>query len=683
MNSQASLKLRYDLAMDRIELILTEDEIPQPYTDYFKKVASFIIQMKELHSLLESGQVEHYDLDQLQELNQSLYEDIIGEAYNGSYANPEFACRTFGKEIGQLLCYIYTEIRGMIVYVYEKRLFDITILLELFLEVYSYIYDVDTDLFQGIHSSIHYFIHDYSDIIMKNRIAEQLDPSYDFATKIIMESELCQPNYLYQFGEYITNNEIETSCYLSSLSEDEIMTIARTYTEGFRKGFIVNKIDFSKKKVVNIRYSLGFERIVKAAILQFKDMGLDVTIYRAGVSSLTRKQHLKIGFASLGPNKQYDYDHRFDEAIYLNKEIMSKKLVNLRVAYDEYKDLASQFAGPACIEIFGEKPFEPLIKDEAIYLDEKQQQLSVEYQREASLIINEYLKSDEYSFTIIAFPIPDIGADFDKIFHDTVQVNTLDVQLYETVQQTLIDVLDQGDYVAIEGANGNRTNMKVKLHVLEHPERETNFENCLADVNIPVGEVFTSPQLTGTEGTLHVSEVYLNELRYVDLELQFKDGMIVDYSCKNFDDEFDNKNFVKENLLYHRETLPIGEFAIGTNTTAYAMGKKYQISHLLPILIAEKTGPHFAVGDTCYKMSEDLVTMNPDGKVIVAKDNECSMKRKTKIEEAYFNCHTDITIPYNELGHIIVHKRDGSQVTLIKHGRFVLPGTEVLNKALD
>jgi leucyl aminopeptidase (aminopeptidase T) len=55
----------------------------------------------------------------------------------------------------------------------------------------------------------------------------------------------------------------------------------------------------------------------------------------------------------------------------------------------------------------------------------------------------------------------------------------------------------------------NRTQMKVALHHLSDPEKETNFENCVADVNIPVGEVFTSPVLKGTEGVLHVTQVYL------------------------------------------------------------------------------------------------------------------------------------------------------------------------------
>jgi hypothetical protein len=127
----------------------------------------------------------------------------------------------------------------------------------------------------------------------------------------------------------------------------------------------------------------------------------------------------------------------------------------------------------------------------------------------------------------------------------------------------------------------------------------------------------------------------------------------------------------------------MGEFAIGTNTTAYAMGKKFGISHLLPILIAEKTGPHFAFGDTCFSHEEELATYNPDGKQMMAKENDFSALRHTQPEKAYFQCHTDVTIPYNELGDIVVHCQDGREIALIREGRFVLPGTEMLNKALD
>jgi hypothetical protein len=157
--------------------------------------------------------------------------------------------------------------------------------------------------------------------------------------------------------------------------------------------------------------------------------------------------------------------------------------------------------------------------------------------------------------------------------------------------------------------------------------------------------------------------------------------MISGYTCTNFDEEEKNKAFLRENVLFHHDTLPLGEFAIGTNTTAYQMAKDYNIEAKLPILIAEKMGPHFAVGDTCYSHAEDKALYNPNGKEIVARDNECSLLRHEDESKAYFNCHTDITIPYNELGLIEVIKKDGTKIPLIEDGRFVLPGTEELNKA--
>ena len=127
----------------------------------------------------------------------------------------------------------------------------------------------------------------------------------------------------------------------------------------------------------------------------------------------------------------------------------------------------------------------------------------------------------------------------------------------------------------------------------------------------------------------------------------------------------------------------MGEFAIGTNTTAYRMGRMYEIEDRLPILIAEKTGPHFAFGDTCYSHAEDVAVYNPDGKEIIARDNEISEMRKDDVSLAYYGCHTDITIPYDELGSIRVIDDEGEMISIIENGRFVLPGTEELNRPFE
>ena len=389
---------------------------------------------------------------------------------------------------------------------------------------------------------------------------------------------------------------------------------------------------------------------------------------------------MRIGYYGAIPNKQFEYDHKGDAAIYLDRAFMERKLGVMRSAYEEYKELANTHAGPACVETFGEVPFVPVNKESAYRLSEKQQKLSVELANETAQITNKYIIGEERSFTIIAFPVPEIGEKFEEIFAETVKINTLDYQLYQRIQQTIINTLDKGKKVHILGTGVNQTDLTINLIDLKNPEKETIFENCVADVNIPVGEVFTSPKLAGTNGVLHVSEVYLDELRYENLKITFKDGMITEYTCSNFETEEENQKYVRENVLFHHDTLPMGEFAIGTNTTAYVMAEKYGIGAKLPILIAEKMGPHFAVGDTCYSWAEDTAVFNPDGKEIIARDNEVSILRKEDLSKAYFGCHTDITIPYKELGLLTVMNEDGTETPIIRDGRFVLPGTEELNK---
>ena len=551
----------------------------------------------------------------------------------------------------------------MIRNVYMGRLEEVVLQMELFTQIYNYFEDVEQLEYDNVYETVYSYEKDNTEIFTDLMIEDRINPDNKFAVDIVMNSDLNDLRYLYKYGEHVGFNELKMAEFLNSLSQEEIDRLAKVYTEGYRIGFINTGKDISKKGTVDIRYSLGFERIIRSAIFNFKKMGLEPVIYQ-------------VGYTTTSPNRQYAYDHRYDDALYLDKAYIKRKL-------EVSRQLAGKMAGPAVIEIFGETPFEPKNKKQAYALSEEQQKLKSEYITEYQTMVQEYIKGDERSFTIIAFPIPEFGDDFEQMFKETVKINTLDSEIYGKVQQNIIDALDQAEYVKVLGKGDNKTNMKVHMHDLKNPLKETNFENCLADVNIPLGEVFTSPKLKGTEGILHVSQVYLNDLKYNDLQITFEDGKIKDYTCKNFDTEEENKKFIKQNVMFNHETLPIGEFAIGTNTTAYMVAKKYHVVYKLPILIVEKMGPHFAVGDTCYSFEEDIKTYNPDGKEIVARENEVSALRKTDIKKAYFGCHTDITMPYDELGEITAVRKDGSKITIIKDGRFVLEGTELLNEPLE
>ena len=675
-------EMRYELAIERIENIKGENTVSEKYRDYFRTLADFALLVDKLKEKIENGEYYKFSIEELECWNTHLYDDVLGEHYKTSYANPAFATEKFGIEYGRLLSFLYTELRGVIPYAFEKKTEYLDILFELFIEVYNQFEEENEPEYEHVRQTIYWYASDYCDVFLADRIKEQIDPEDNFAADLIMNSDFNDVRYLYYYGEYVSENEKRTAMHLNELPLETIQKMADVYTEGYRIGFVNTGKNLSKKATVNIRYTLGFERVIRIAIENFRKMGLKPTIYRAGVSVLTKRQHLKIGYYGGIANKQYEYDHKDDQALILDRQFMERKLEVMRTTYEQYKDLARRHAGPACMETFGEEPFTPVSKSEAVKLNDKQKEISLEYDSKSSQIVNSYIPGDERSFTIVAYPVPEIGDQYEEIFDEIIKINTLDAKVYEKVQQTSLDALDQGTSVHILGNNGNHTDLRVQLYKLKDPKKETIFENCVADVNIPVGEVFTSPVLEGTNGVLHVSQVYLNELLYKDLEVTFSNGMVADYSCKNFEHELENKEYFLDNVLYRHPTLPLGEFAIGTNTTAYVAAKKYNIADKMPILIAEKMGPHFAVGDTCYSWAEDIKVYNPNGKEIVARDNSVSIQRKEDVSAAYFHCHTDITIPYEELKSITVECADGKEIEIIRDGIFVLPGTEILNEPL-
>ena len=679
-----NIRERYDLAIERIMEIPSEERVGEPYRSYFNQMAAFTSQIEELARMQLREDLDALTLEELKQLNHNLYADILPGHYAESYADPAYAVRMLGAELGPLLSAFYAQFRAAIVFAYECRLTDITILCETLIEIYNMFEDGEPQA-RAVRDVLYWFFSDYTDVTLTYRIREQLDPGLSFAKDIIQESDLNDLRYLYRFGEYISDSELQIATYLNSLPEETIEKMASTYTEGYRKGFETMGRDLSKKKTVSIRYELGFERMIRAAIRQFEEMGLEVILYRAAVWSVTMSPNRRIGYHGTSANMQFDYDHRYDQAIYLDKAFKERKLAVLRTAYENCKKQAAEYAGPAVVETFGEDGFEPVNKPEAYSLSEKQEELQIAYSNEAMPVVNQYIPGDETSFTIIAFPVPAIGRDFAEIFHETIRINTLDYEEYKKIQQNLVDVLDQAEYVTVTGnaAAGNETQMKIFLHTLTDPEKQTNFENCVADVNIPVGEVFTSPVLAGTEGLLHVRQVYIGDFQFKNFRMEFKDGRVTDYSCDNFADPEEGRKLIRQQILKNHDTLPMGEFAIGTNTTAYAVAQRYGIMDKFPILIAEKTGPHFAVGDTCYSWSEDSAVYNPDGKEIIARDNEISLLRKEDVSKAYFGCHTDITIPYSELGDITAVCSDGRKLPLIQNGRFVVAGTEKLNEELD
>lgn len=658
------LNERIASALKRIGEIPAETTVPSPYRGYFSFVAEFLLMVKK------------------DTPNSKLYEDILPGHYGTSYANPAYASEILGEEMGPVLSSVYAELRSLIPAVFEDDKEDQAAIYELFLELYFEFENEEVPSVRTVREIYGAYLRDYLGKYVEMRIRAQVDPNESFAADIIRSADFSGTDYLYRFGEYISDDTLKTAEFINSLPEETIKCMADTFTEGYRLGFVHARKSLKKKKTVQIVYELGFERMIRAAFLNFEKMGLLPTIVRAPSHLVTWTANRHNGYTGAIPNLQFDYDHRQDLALVMDEDFSKERKRCTQEAYEKLKTKASEHAGPAVLETFGNPPFEPETTPGVLKYNDYQMKIWLSMKNELLSITKRYIPEKERSFTIIDFPVPSIGKDFEAIFRETIRVNTLSSERYSRIQQYLIDALDQGTHVAIKGRGSNETDLTVALHPLTDPAHQAIFENCVADVNIPVGEVFTSPKLRGTNGLLHVGHVFLEGYEYRDLKIVLKDGMIADYSCGNFETKEENRRYIEDNILFHHPTLTIGEFAIGTNTTAYRMAKTYGIEKLMPILIAEKTGPHFAMGDTCYSWEEDNPVYNPDGKEVIARDNEHTLIRKTNISKAYYGCHTDITIPYDELGSIEVIRHDKERILLIRDGRFVLPGTEELNRPL-
>ena len=665
------------------------------YTEYISGINRLKALLCDTWHMLDHA--DDLDNKELECLNKRLYSQILPESYKDSYVNPTFAVSSFGTEEGRFLSAFIAELRAAIPSVYERDEDGLNSRLTLADEVIHLLQEADkNDKAAGADAFRELFYAYYRANCLreiKKKLSAQLLPGrslirFNIASESLNLRSEDIIRKMYLCGEYVTENETALAKILCALPDEELMALADTFTGGYFKGFEVTGRDLSIKDTVDLRFNIGFIPMMIASSRIFEKHDLSCTMVRAGYSIFTGREVEKNGLFGANPNPQYDLDHKNDLSLILDEDLNAFRIECLKQAFEELKEHAKKHAGPAVVDIFGEPEFIPENKPEATDHDEKSRKLVTEYSSAAGAITNEYIPGDERSFTIIAYPMPSIAmrllgesasdeekaAKYAEIFDATMRINNLDYVLYRDIQQKIIDVLDKAEFVRVKGSNDNKTDLKIYLHDITDPSKETKFENCVADVNIPVGEVFTSPVLECTGGVLHVTHVYLNGIEYHDLSITVEDGMIKDYSC------IEGRKLMDENILFHHDTLPMGEFAIGTNTTAYVLARKLKMESMLPILIAEKTGPHFAFGDTCYSHSEDLKVYNPDGKEIIARDNSCSILRKTEPEKAYFNCHTDITIPYDELGELVAVSKDGTEVTIISEGRFVLDGCEELNR---
>lgn len=343
---------RYALAIERIREIPQEADCDAALRKYFNSMAAFVLYMDEVWQVVESGKLRQMTLEELQALNGRLYEDILPEHYGESYANPSYAVDCLGESMGQMLSFLCAELRSLIPAVFEQNRSAMVIRMELLLEVYQACLCTAAEEVlpdpEELRQILYWYVSDYYEPESCEKIAQLVCPEKDFALRIVMESDLSDLRYLYYYGEYVTDNELRTAKHLNQMPEERIALLADTYTEGYRIGFETGNKDISIKKTVNVRYCLGFEQMIRRAVQNFDRIGLQSTIYRSGTNIFQGRSVNKNGYFGANPNKQFDYDHREDLALVLDKLLVERRLECLRGALNSIRIRRRYTAGRLC-----------------------------------------------------------------------------------------------------------------------------------------------------------------------------------------------------------------------------------------------------------------------------------------------------------------------------------------------
>ena len=90
-------KERFVLVRERVAEIEEKPETEEKYKEYFRQTAQLLQKQAAVYDLWADDAIQKQSLKEAERCNQALYKDILGEAYQTSYANPDYAVEQLEK----------------------------------------------------------------------------------------------------------------------------------------------------------------------------------------------------------------------------------------------------------------------------------------------------------------------------------------------------------------------------------------------------------------------------------------------------------------------------------------------------------------------------------------------------------------------------------------------------------
>lgn len=199
---------------------------------------------------------------------------------------------------------------------------------------------------------------------------------------IVLHSNLDTYNYLYYYGQVITEKEKKAVDYFNSISDNKLSHMASKYIDEFLQTLESKKINVSVKKYAVLCYPIGYEKLAKKVFSLCAEKGLYIILKNFNTAPL---------------KLQLDYNHRFDYTLYFeNPAYINRFSTSFNVKLKRYTNTFYDLAGFFSIET-SKKEIPYAVDGNEVFkqsklVDLKESQFNSKYER----ILGKYIDIKQY-----------------------------------------------------------------------------------------------------------------------------------------------------------------------------------------------------------------------------------------------------------------------------------------------
>ena len=332
---------RFCLVRDRIMEIDDEASVPEPYRSWFAGQAGRLAMMSDIMERESGGEgvPSGMTAERYREENQAIY-------------------RTFplGREVSSLrraLLSLENEITRAIPCAYEGRLYELTLVLELFVQIYGLFQGEEPPRASWPEAALASHDFDYCPERTENRLRESLTAQEGRALRLARESTEGGRTFLYRYGVRVTEADEALADVIQGLSEPEAEEMARKYVQGFISASPLDGENAGGGReeggTVALSYPIGAARIAGLSLPHFVKNGLTPLLPGClGRMRLPWQEDLG-GYYHLEPQKNGVTKLVTLPSLYQTENYRRMYLRSLQTAYDALSPWPERFAGVAAI----------------------------------------------------------------------------------------------------------------------------------------------------------------------------------------------------------------------------------------------------------------------------------------------------------------------------------------------